>query len=172
MEKIIIENATVSDAEGIARVHVETWRTTYTGLMDQKILDALSVSERAAGWVTRIQTDETRIAHFIARRKNEIVGFCSCGPKRDSDIESYQGEVYAIYVLKQAQGLGVGQRLMAAAESHLHTHQLTPYYVWVLDTNPYQRFYKKLGAVHFKSKSGPCGGAVVPEYAFGFCLNP
>lgn len=49
-------DAVVEDAPGIARVHVESWRAAYAGLMPQAVLDDLSVgasAERAVGFYVR-----------------------------------------------------------------------------------------------------------------------
>lgn len=39
-----------ADAEALARVHVDSWRAAYQGLMPQEYLDGLDPAERAAQW--------------------------------------------------------------------------------------------------------------------------
>ncbi|WP_306428702.1 hypothetical protein [Robertmurraya siralis] len=39
---MIIREATLSDAEGIAKVHVDSWRTTYKGIVSDVFLEQLS----------------------------------------------------------------------------------------------------------------------------------
>ncbi|WP_154657953.1 hypothetical protein [Fictibacillus gelatini] len=41
-----IRKARVEDARPIAKVHVESWRTTYKGMMEDDVLKQLSVDER------------------------------------------------------------------------------------------------------------------------------
>jgi hypothetical protein len=38
------------DAEAIARVHVDSWRTTYQGILPDEVLAGLSVERRRAFW--------------------------------------------------------------------------------------------------------------------------
>ena len=47
---ILIRPATQSDAPAIATVHVDSWRTSYEGIVPQEILSGLSHSERLALW--------------------------------------------------------------------------------------------------------------------------
>ena len=42
-----VRAATADDAAGVARVHVDSWRATYKGLMPDAVLDGLSVDNRA-----------------------------------------------------------------------------------------------------------------------------
>lgn len=45
-----IRGATVADAEGIAHIHVASWRSTYRGIMPDALLAGLSMERRAANW--------------------------------------------------------------------------------------------------------------------------
>lgn len=44
--KTIIREATLSDACGIAKVHVDTWRTAYKGIINDEFLNELSYDKR------------------------------------------------------------------------------------------------------------------------------
>lgn len=41
-----IRKANRDDAPGIAKVHVDSWRTTYKGIIPQSFLDELSYEQR------------------------------------------------------------------------------------------------------------------------------
>ena len=51
---------------------------------------------------------------FVAELGGRIVGFCGYGPSRDEDKKGF-GEIDSIYILKSAQVLGIGKRLLDAA---------------------------------------------------------
>ena len=38
------------DARGIARVHVETWRSAYAGILPDRVIVQMSVDDKAAAW--------------------------------------------------------------------------------------------------------------------------
>jgi hypothetical protein len=43
---LVIREAAPADAPGIARVHVDTWRTTYQGIVPDQFLARLSYEAR------------------------------------------------------------------------------------------------------------------------------
>ncbi|WP_167132847.1 hypothetical protein [Paramicrobacterium chengjingii] len=47
MNDLAVRAAELADAEQIAGVHVRSWQTGYFGLIDQEILDGLSIADRA-----------------------------------------------------------------------------------------------------------------------------
>lgn len=51
---MIIRRAIISDAPGIAKVHVDSWRTTYKGIIPQSFLDGLSYEQRTKLWENNI----------------------------------------------------------------------------------------------------------------------
>src|SRR5699024_9426075 len=49
---------------------------------------------------------------FVAENnKGEIVGFSNAGVERTGKYPDYKGELYAIYLLKEYQGKGIGKLL-------------------------------------------------------------
>ena len=60
----------------------------------------------------------------------------------------YNGEFYALYVLPEAQGCGIGTALIAHAGRALVRHRWLSATVWVLEDNQLgRRFYKSLGGL-------------------------
>ena len=57
---LTIRPAEIDDAPAIARVHVETWRWSYRGIVPEAYLDSTTVQNRAFVW-----------AHLLARRGAE-----------------------------------------------------------------------------------------------------
>jgi len=45
-----IRPALVYDARSIAEVHVESWKTTYTGIFPDTLLESLSFDDRESSW--------------------------------------------------------------------------------------------------------------------------
>ena len=103
-----IRAATPADIAGLARVHVQSWRETYAGIIPRAFLDALSLESRQQQWQ---RTLEFGNAVFVAELADQIVGFASCGAARD---EGYDDEVYALYLLKSHHGQGIGKALFHA----------------------------------------------------------
>jgi GNAT superfamily N-acetyltransferase len=141
----MIRWASVADAEGMARVHVESWEAAYRGLMPDEVIDRLTVERRTAGWNQMLRDPEPRTAVFVAEHGGELVGLCGVGPTRDDDLDAERvGEVRAIYVLPQHWGHGHGKNLMMESLDWLRSGGFAAAMLWVLDTNTIGReFYKE-----------------------------
>jgi hypothetical protein len=104
-----IAAATRKDLPDVARVHVASWRQTYAGLVPQSYLDSLDVAARLQKWREIFEQDRRNdlFGLFVARIGGAPAGFISFGPGRDEDRWAH-AEIYAIHVLKQHSGNGVG----------------------------------------------------------------
>ena len=105
----MIRPGTADDAEGVARVQVETWQSAYAHALPSEQLEALSLEEafeRHRRWPPT----------FVADDGGQIVGFVSVGSSRDPGT---YGELFAIYVHPEQWGTGVGRELIEAGEEEL-----------------------------------------------------
>jgi ribosomal protein S18 acetylase RimI-like enzyme len=146
------------DARRLAEIHVETWRATYRGVMPQELLDALSVDARERQWNEWIPNPD--VAAFVAESDGKVIGFVSVGR---CWTEPEIGELYAIYVVPEAQGSGAGPALMEAAVESLG-ERWDEAILWVATENPRaRRFYEREGWVADGERVDESFGAAVPE---------
>ena len=140
-----IREAVPADAAGIAHVHVESWRTTYPGIMPQEHLDALSVAERTGTWQDTLSLPNPGDCTLVAEtEQGEIIGFVHGGKERSGDLD-YRAEIQTIYLLKSSQGLGLGRQLMTAAARRLFGNGFPTLMLWTHVRNPARGFYESLG---------------------------
>ncbi|MEX2535886.1 MAG: GNAT family N-acetyltransferase [Trueperaceae bacterium] len=143
-----IRVAVPEDASAIGRVHVDSWRTTYQGLLPDSMLDNLSVEQREASWRQQIGTqssDAFRGCVFVADDSHgQLVGFASGGSGREQDLP-FEAELYAIYLLHEHQGQGTRRALTNRVVDYLRRHGHDSMRVWVLKGNPAEAFYERLG---------------------------
>lgn len=169
-EPIIIRAARADDARGIAEVHVAAWQTTYRGIVPESYLDGLSVDEREARWRTLDMPYRPGFA-FVAvdgAGIGRVVGFASGGPRRDGP-DDYEGELYAIYLLREAQGRGVGRRLVAAVARELAARDMPSMLLWVFRDNlPARRFYEGLGGTLLTPQQFEIEGQAITEVSYGW----
>lgn len=113
-----IRIASPDDAQALGAMHVASWHETYTGLLPDKMLSSLSVGARAAGWPKVIQepVTERSTVTYLAEHEAAIIGFGSCGAQRTENLRAkgYDGEIRAIYVLRELQKCKIGTRLLRA----------------------------------------------------------
>ena len=144
-----IRQATVSDAEALARLHEATWRETYAGLLSGQMLDTLTADARAAAWRRKLsgETGDLSTA-YVAERTGGFVAFGSCGEQRDETLATagYAGEFTAVYVLKTDQRRGLGAGLMSAMMRDLADRGLVGFTCWAPRANiPVRSLCEKLG---------------------------
>jgi GNAT superfamily N-acetyltransferase len=149
MAALFVRPATLADADGIGLVHVRSWQSAYRGKMPRDYLDGLDPASRSETWRRILeQTPPSRGGvHVVAADGDEIVGFASFGPSRDSDTDPrVTGEVFAIYADPDAWGTGTGRALMGSAVAELARLGYADAILWVLDTNDRaRRFYALAG---------------------------
>ncbi len=63
---IRIRKADTTDAGAVARVHVDTWRTTYAGIMPAEYLAGLTYAEREAMWSQALTADRPTTCMVVA----------------------------------------------------------------------------------------------------------
>ncbi len=161
-----IRRAIMSDAPGIARVDVESWRSTYVGLVPDDLLTSYNYGEREHARRKSL-ADESTITYVAEHARDGIVGFLSGGPARMDDMV-YPGELYAVYLLEQHQRQGIGRRLVGELCAWLLTQGLTSMYTWALEDNPYRRFYESLGGAKFRRQTMTIHGHDLDEVAYGW----
>jgi GNAT superfamily N-acetyltransferase len=164
---MIVRKAQVGDANGIAKVHVQSWHETYRGIMPDDVLDSQSVEQRQAMWERVIPERLDVHPVFVAVDGDEIVGFASGGAVR-GEYEGYDSELYAIYALKKAQGHGVGRKLMQEVANALHEIGYKALMLWVAKGNPTEAFYAHMGGKPFAEKSEMFGDTELVEIAYGW----
>ena len=161
-----IRAAQLEDAYGIARVHVDSWRTTYKGIIPDEFLATLSYERQEQSW-QRILSDPAHMTFVALDEAGTIVGFVNGGPEREGD-PVYKAELYAIYMLQETQRHGLGRRLVKELTSLLTKRHYTSMMLWVLASNPACRFYEALGGQVIKQKQDQIGGAFYVELAYGW----
>lgn len=141
---VTVRPAVPDDADAIARIHVETWRAAYAGLLPDDVLASLDVEARRRTWRGWLARDaRPGAATFVAEGDATIVGFASTGPARD---EEATGELYAIYVEPDHWGTGAGRLLLEHAEAALREDGYGAALLWVLEGNERaERFYRAAG---------------------------
>lgn len=165
----MIRKARLEDAEAIAKVHVESWRSAYRNVVDDDFLDTLKWEDRLARWQKLIEVSSDS-AIFVATRDNQVVGFLSGGKIREPTLP-YDGELYAIYVHPHFQRQGVGEELFAAFAAWAKENNLHALLVWVAEKSPYKQFYSKMhGELTPYSQFHKIGNREIKVIAYGWKL--
>jgi RimJ/RimL family protein N-acetyltransferase len=137
-----VRRARPDDAAAIAEVHVRTWQSAYEHVFGAERLAGVTVAQRLPMW-RQILNDPAQTALVVEDETGRIVGWCTVAPSRDADAD---GELWGIYVLREAWGTGAGTALMAAGTDVLGELGYREAILWVLEDNPRaRRFYEREG---------------------------
>jgi ribosomal protein S18 acetylase RimI-like enzyme len=162
----MIRSATISDAQEIARVHVSSWLSTYRGLLPDDFLESLSETNYTERWKRVITEGTSKVV--VAEDGADVVGFASGGRERAGE-QGFEGEIYAIYVLDNAQRRGVGRELVRAMVDGLRELRLGNMIIWVLRDNRSARdFYERLGGAYVRAQPITIGSATLEEVSYGW----
>ena len=129
---------TSEEIEMKSRVHWQTWREAYDEILPADFQEQMTLDK------CRCYSQKYPENTLIASDDAKVVGFVSYGDFQDS--ATIAGEIFALYVLKDYYGKGVGQQLMQAAFAALDAYQ--EIVVWILEDNKRAiAFYEKMGFV-------------------------
>lgn len=169
MDSFGIRDARPSDAAAIARVHVDTWRTAYRGIVSEGHLRSLCYETSAKRHQERISRQaETGLVSLVAVWEGgEIVGFVNAGAERKG-ISGFDAEVYGVYVLESYQGKGVGRALLAGTARELARAGFSSLILWALEANAARGFYEALGGASVKADTIKIGGQELPVVSYGW----
>lgn len=162
---VTIRAARPADAPDIGRVYVETWRTTYAGMVPDSVL--LDMNERIQGarWTGVIER-EREMVKVAEDARAGVVGMASGGRARRGS--RFAAEVFTLYVLPDYQGAGIGRGLLANMFRGFHSAGLNSAIIWVLAPNPARFFYEAVGGARVGEREERLWGADLPEIAYGW----
>ncbi len=141
---VSVRKAVLADSEGLAKVHVDSWRQTYRGYMPDSVLDELSYGQSTQRWQNNLQHPKAE-TYVAVEEERDIVGFASLGTTRDEDMDQRWGELYALYVAPTKLRQGIGKLLMDCIVRNAK-ERFVCLHLWVGDRNdPAIAFYEAQG---------------------------
>jgi GNAT superfamily N-acetyltransferase len=167
-----IAAASYDDLPDVAQIHVASWKQAYIGQVPQAHLDNLNPASRLRAWQEQFSNRDIS-GLLLAKVNNTPAGFVCFGHARDQDRRGW-GEIYAIYVLKEHWGRGIGYALYRNASAALREEAVKTAYLWVLDTNHHAiAAYQRWGGLveRDRLKDHMIGGQPVKEISVRFDLS-
>ena len=166
---VVVRPALPADAPAIAQVRVESWRTTYRGMIPDAYLDAMKVEASTALWQRVLEAAPNGTSVFVAADDAGVCGFAAglMLAQRKFDLDA---ELSAIYLTPARQRAGVGRRLVAAVAAAQRRHGATGLLTWVIAGNRGARtFYERLGGEMLAEQPFQWDGIDLVEAAYGWC---
>jgi GNAT superfamily N-acetyltransferase len=138
-----VRAARSSDAAGIARVQVESWRATLASSVPPAVLAELTSAESEQQWaerwleaITNPPTSRHRVHVAVDPDQPGPVGFAAAGPATDDDLwPGTDAELYELHVLPDVTGQGHGGRLLHAVADTLAEDGFLTACTWALSAD-------------------------------------
>lgn len=162
-----VRPANREDAAAIARVQVRGWRETYTGIIAQRLLDALDEERIATRWAQIIGIGEHLVLVACSETTAEVVGFASAGLPSDP-VDGFDCELHKLYLLSEVQGRGIGRQLVRECAKRMREHGCRSLLSHVLGGTPAAGFYERLGARVVKSTPIVMDGEPYLDVVYGW----
>lgn len=156
----------MDDAPAIGFIEVETWQAAYAGILDEGSLVAMSAARKARQWAAEMRHNGSGLWVWDDHRLG-VVGFGHCGRQRMPSL-AYDGEITMLYVLPDAQGQGIGRRLLLGMFADLKSRGMDSALVWVLEANPSRFFYGHLGGKLVLRRTIAFGASLVDTLGYGW----
>jgi len=159
-----IRKANIQDAQSIGKVHVDSWRTTYKGILPDDFLNRLSYEQRTELWKNNI-SDATNYVLVAENEQGEIIGFATSSTrKRNSVVNST--DLTSIYLLEQYHGKGIGKQLLKEIFTYCNQKGYEKVFVEVLAENKTRYFYEYYGAQYVNNVEVKIGEKIVEELIY------
>lgn len=159
-----IRLATVEDLPDIARVVVNCWRSTFSGLLASDFLESMSVDHQERRHRRYFGRADVRY-HVAFNERDDVVGFANGGPSRHTGF-THDGEIYALYLLPAYQRQGIGTSLFSRVAGDLEGAGCKGVLTFALTCNPNRGFDHRLGARQAAAEPIMLGGTEIGQVAY------
>ena len=94
----MIRKAKPSDSEVITRIHINTWKTTYSDFFPEEVFINQEKSfEHRNNNIKKAIEEDNEYHYIVYEEDNTILGFACYGKGRGSNYTD-MGEIYSIYI--------------------------------------------------------------------------
>lgn len=173
MTDVTLRTARPEDAPALATLKRDTFRETFLeeGFGIPYPAADLAAFERSAYApdVVALELADARKATWVAERDGRLVGYAHVGPCKlpHPEARPTDGELYQLYVRREAQGLRLGASLLSLALAHLGAHRPGPVWLGVWSGNrKAQAFYAARGFANVGEYRFPVGTWSDEEWIF------
>jgi L-amino acid N-acyltransferase YncA len=168
VKEISLRRATVADAAAIAAVRIDSWRTTYRGMIPDTYLDGMKLEDSTATWTRILGAESDAVCVFVAESNCEIIGFAS-GMMLKEEKLGMNAELTAIYLRPTWQRSGIGRRMLQKIARLCQAQGATGLLAWVIAGNrPARQFYQQLGAAQLVEQPFSWDGLDLIEVGYGW----
>lgn len=147
--KYTIRKIKREDCLEVAKVVSTSWNETYKEIVPDWFLNELKTNEEERARKMLDDFDTKNSNQLVLEIDGKVVGFANYGKATDEEY-SHCGEIFALYIISQYKGNGLGRKLVEEATSELKKMGYNEMLISCLKGNPSNEFYKHIGGKYIK----------------------
>ena len=151
--------ARLSDADAIARLHTQSWRETYRGILRDDYLDGNIAEDRLTVWSSRLAEPAANQRILVAEENGALCGFICLYLDEDPQLGTL---IDNLHVASGQKGKGIGLGLMREAARQVIPQATQPgFHLVVYEINQSAiQFYDRVGGQSIRTEqyATPGGG--------------
>jgi GNAT superfamily N-acetyltransferase len=139
--------ATFQDYHSIAKLHIDSWKNSYRGILSDDYLDNRVEAERMNYWHDRMKNPKVNQVILLCEETGSLLGFVGFYVDDDEVLGTY---IDNLHVQKELKGQGIGKLILQEVVKWIKQNaQYQKMYLWVYEANHSARvFYQKVGAIN------------------------
>jgi GNAT superfamily N-acetyltransferase len=155
--ELAVRDVRPEDAEGFVRAYEVSWDAMAAPLVGKSLAELASFESRLDSFHSGLEQRSEDARVLVAERDGTIVGVATC--VRDGAT----CELRSLYVVPEAWGTGVAQRLQDSALDAMRERGATEAVLWVVEANGRaRRFYEREGwTLSGEARASPLGPSEV-----------
>ena len=163
---MVVREYKKEDLYSVAKVHVDTWTSTYTNIISKEYLENRTYDKQVKKWENRLfnNTDTNEFMFVAENVEGEVVGFSTASI---NDIDSrFDSTLYTLYILKEYQKNGIGRLLVKAVASKLRGLGAKTMSLSAFAENCSCNFYEHIGGKQGEKKIVNIAGIDIVEVSY------
>lgn len=166
----MIREANTSDAARIVRIHLNSWRSTYSNVFPKEVFD-----KQESEYNTRVENIKNAIEkgssnYALLEEDNMVKAFICYGDARGDKYKDYK-EIYSIYIEDNNQKKGYGTKLIKYCFNIFKKEGYKSVIIRCLKENTANEFYQKIGGKVVELESSNIHGIDINECVYEFNLG-
>lgn len=164
----IIHDASPESVTGLATVNYTAWKETYSGIIHDSFMDKLTLEVYIERW-EHILAHRNKHSFVLTAQTEagEVLGYCM-GGRAMKRFKHFEAELYALYLLKQCHGCGLGGKLFREAVKRLQQMNYNSMCLFVLQSNPTLAFYRHFNPDYEEQSKVKIGPQEYEDVALGW----
>lgn len=178
LQELKIENSyeirynLLEDQEQMAHIKVDSWNTTYKGIIDDNYLASLDYKIQTDRYIASFDEYKYTVLVAVEKTSNKVLGYSCFNTNPNKFIEKSDCELVSLYLHPEYTNKGIGTSLFRETIKILKGYNKRNMALWCLKENKNAiKFYQKLGGIKQTEKFAKIGDKVYQEYGFIFEIN-